>query len=409
MNDLILMTIAVVLLLLGSVVSYRYPRAGFFSAVAAVMTAFLACASPEYGIFILLIGILNLISLDAIRSKIRGIDYGLVGFMVIVTMYIFNTAELSLVLASFVLVSVPTYILVMMREDEMDVEVGVKYIVFMVIATVLFLTGAIILAKGIESLYVLGYVALILGLALELGIAPLHEWVPDIFARADPVPLSIIASIAKIVPFVVAFRILYSTATELTGAVMVFTALLAATSMFIGNIGALTSREHGRVLGYSTVANMGYLMSSLLAVTEPEFLPLALAGGLLLLFSNACGKIGFFSAMKGEDAYSPFTYMLSFSFLGVPPLIGFWGKLFIAITLIRIEYVWLAVILLINSAVSIPYYLRLAKELGKSWHTSLTGFIVLASVLITLITIAPNWFVDGIEALMPLILIEMGG
>lgn len=411
MNDLMLMLAAIVVIVLGSIVSVRSPKAGLYGAILALIIAFLACDSPQYGVFIFAIAILNLASLGALKSKIQGIDYGLVGLMGVVTMYIFNTADLSLVLASLVLVSTPTYLLVMIREGGVDVEVGIKYITFMVIATVLFLIGAVILATEIKSLYILGYVTLVIGLALEVGIAPLHEWVPDIFARADPVPVSIIASMAKVVPFVAAMRILYSTSTELTAAVTVFTAVLAAVSMFIGNIGALTSKEPARVLGYSTVANMGYVLSCMVAVINPEFLGIALAGGLLLLFSNAAGKIGFLNAIKGENAYSPLMYLLAFSFLGVPPLLGFWGKLFVAIALLKVGYLWLAAILVINAAISIPYYLRLAKVLGGDWHINFTNIIAVAVVIFVMVTIIPpTWFVDAIETLIPLLgLTGIGG
>jgi len=411
MNDLMLMLAAIVVIVLGSILSFKSPKIGLYGAVLALIIAFIACVSPQYGIFIFAIAILNLISLSAVKSKIKGIDYELVGLMGVVTMYIFNASDLSLVLASLVLVSTPTYLLVMIREGGMDVEIGIKYIVFMVIATVLFLIGAVILATGIESLYILGYVMLIIGLALEVGIAPLHEWVPDVFARADPVPISIIASMAKVVPFVAAMRILYSTSTELTVVVTVFTAGLAAVSMFIGNIGALTSKEPARVLGYSTVANMGYVLSCVVAVINPEFIAVALAGGLLLLFSNAAGKIGFLNAIKGGGAYSPLMYLLAFSFLGVPPLLGFWGKLFIAIALLKVGYLWLAVILVINAAISIPYYLRLAKMLGGDWRLNFTNIIAVVVVIFVMITIIPpTWFVEAIEMLIPLMgLTGVGG
>ncbi len=409
MIEMPLTIIAIVILVLGSIASLKSPKLGLYSAVLSIIIAFLACIFPQYGVFILAIGLINLASLNAINSKIKGIDYGLVGFMTIITLYIFNTNDLSLLLASLVMVSAPTYILVMIREGGMNTKVGIKYITFMVLATILFLMGAIILATGITSLYILGYVMLVIGLALEVGIAPLHEWVPDVFASADPIPISIIASMAKVVPFVAAFRILYSTSMELTAVVTIFTAVLAAVSMFIGNIGALTSKEHARVLGYSTVANMGYVLSCVVIITNPEFIVLALAGGLLLLFSNAAGKIGFLNAIKGDGAYKPLMFLLAFSFLGVPPLLGFWGKLFIVIGLAKVGYIWLAVIVILNSAISIPYYLRLAKELGGDWNVNLTNVISVAVVLIILIVISPNWFMTGVETIVPWIGLGIGG
>ncbi|MCK4398208.1 MAG: hypothetical protein KAV25_04380 [Methanophagales archaeon] len=402
---------ALVILTLGSIGSFKNSKLGFYGAIIALVIAFSAIALSvphflSYGIFILVIAIINLVSLEAIKSEIKGVDYGLVGLMALATMYIFNTSDFALVLAALVLVSVPTYILVMVREGGANVEVGIKYITFMVLATVLFLIGAIILVYTKNafdgSLYVLGYVMLVLGLCLEVGVAPLHEWVPDVFSSADPIPISIIASLAKIVPFIAALWILVYTSCYLTASITLFTAVIAAISMFVGNIGALTSKELGRVLGYSTVAGMGYVLTCLVVVARPEYLYLALTGGLLMLFANAAGKIGFFNAIKGGGAYSPLMYILAFSFIGVPPLMGFWGKLFILLSLAKMEYFWLVGIVVINSAISIPYYVRLATELGVDWKPNLTNFICLAAVVMVLVTVfllPVEWFYSTMEVI----------
>ncbi len=404
---------ALVILTLGSIGSFKNSKLGFYGAIIALVIAFSAITITvsaahflSYGIFILAIAIINLVSLEAIKSEIKGVDYGLVGLMALATMYIFNTSEFALVLAALVLVSVPTYILVMIREGGANVEVGIKYITFMVLATVLFLIGAIMLVYTKSafdgSLYVLGYVMLVLGLCLEVGVAPLHEWVPDVFSSADPIPISIIASLAKIVPFIAALWILVYTSCDLTVSITLFTAVIAAISMFVGNIGALTSKELGRVLGYSTVANMGYILSCFVVVAEPKFIYLALTGGLLMLFANAAGKIGFFNAIKGGGAYSPLMYLLAFSFIGVPPLMGFWGKLFILLSLAKMEYFWLVAIVVINSAISIPYYVRLATELGVEWKPNLTNFICLAAVVMVLVTVfllPVEWFYSTMEVI----------
>ena len=402
---------ALVILTLGSIGSFKNSKLGFYGAIIALVIAFSAIAVSaahfiSYGIFILAIAIINLVSLEAIKSEIKGVDYGLVALMALATMYIFNTSDFALVLAALVLVSVPTYILVMIREGGANVEVGIKYITFMVLATVLFLIGAIMLVYTKNafdgSLYVLGYVMLVLGLCLEVGVAPLHEWVPDVFSSADPIPISIIASLAKIVPFIAALWILVYTSCDLTASITLFTAGIAAISMFVGNIGALTSKELGRVLGYSTVAGMGYVLTCLVVVARPEYMYLALTGGLLMLFANAAGKIGFFNAIKGGGAYSPLMYILAFSFIGVPPLMGFWGKLFILLSLAKMEYFWLVGIVVINSAISIPYYVRLATELGVDWKPNLTNFICLAAVVMVLVTVfllPVEWFYSTMEVI----------
>jgi len=120
------------------------------------------------------------------------------------------------------------------------------------------------------------------------------------------------------------------------------------------------------------------------------------------VFANAAGKIGFFNAIKGEGAYSPLMYILAFSFIGVPPLMGFWGKLFILLPLVEMRYIWLVALVVINSAISIPYYIRLASELGIGWKANTTNFICVAVVVITLVTVAflpVEWFLTGMKSL----------
>lgn len=405
---MMLMFGALVILSLSSAFSVKYRDLGFIGAIVAIILGFSAVtlANPAliyYSAFVLVISIINLVSLKTIKSVIQGVDYGLVGLMALATLYIFTTQDLAMVLAAFVLVSVPTYILVMVREGGANVEVGIKYITFMVLATVLFLIGALMLAYTQNAfnglLYILGYVMLVVGLSIEVGVAPLHEWVPDVFTSADPIPMSIIASLAKIVPFVIALKILISTANPLTVSITLFTAVLAAISMFTGNIGALTSREPARILAYSTVANMGYVLACVVVVIKPEFFYFALTGALLMLFANAAGKIGFFNAIKNKGAYSPLMYLLAFSFIGLPPLMGFWGKLFILISLVKAEYIWLVALMVLNSAISVPYYLRLARELGVGWKTDLTNYICVAAVIIIFVTFLPDWFFKGVEVI----------
>ena len=409
MSDTMLMMLgAFVILTLCSVFSVKVRDLGFLGAIVATLLGFVAVTLNDpnliyYSAFVVVISLVNLASLKMIKSVIQGVDYGLVGLMALATLYIFTTQDLAMVLAVFVLVSVPTYILVMVREDGTNVEVGIKYITFMVLATVLFLIGAVILAYTKNAfnglLYILGYVMLVSGLSMEVGVAPLHEWVPDVFSSADPIPLSIIASLAKIVPFVIALKILISTTSPLTASITLFTAVLAAISMFTGNIGALTSKGPARILAYSTVANMGYVLACIVVISKPEYFYFALTGALLMLFANAAGKIGFFNAIKNKGAFSPLMYMLAFSFIGLPPLMGFWGKLFILFSLVKAEYIWLVAIMVLNSAISVPYYLRIARELGVEWKADLANYICIATVIIIFITFLPDWFFRGMEVI----------
>lgn len=400
-----LVLLSLIMITLSSALSWKTMRVALLVCTVALLIMLLSKEYLAYSTFIVIIVLLNLISFSLMkRRQIAGGDYALVALMALATIYVLHTLDLAMALATFVLVSVPTYILVMISDEKANVNAGIKYITFMVIATVLFIIGASILVFTHHEfnpfLYVTGYILLLLGLCLEVGCAPLHEWVPDVFSAADPIPVSIIASLAKIVPFVVAYKILVATANPLIASVSLLTALLAIFSMFLGNIGALTAKELSRVLAYSTVANMGYILATLVVIIKFESMYLAFAGGTLQLFVNAFGKVGFFTSIKNGGTSTPLMYTLALAFIGLPPLMGFWSKLFITLSLLDVGYMWLAVGLVINSAISIPYYLRLAGELGRPFKKNLANAVAIVTAIMVLSTIIPpDWFIGGIKIL----------
>ncbi len=400
-----LIVASLILIALGSALSFKSSKSVFVISLIALLIMLLLPEYRSYVALVIAIGVLNLLSMTLMKNQIKGVDYALTALIAIATVYVVFTNDLAMILLMFVITSIPTYVLIMTSEGKANVDVAVKYITFMVFATVLFLAGAMLLvySNSVNAgyLYVLGFVMLIIGLGMEVGCAPMHEWVPDVFDTADPIPVSIVASIAKIVPFVVAYKILIMTANPLTTKMVLFVAFVAAVSMFIGNIGALTSTNPARILAYSTVANMGYILATLVALINLNWIYLAFAGALLQLMANAFGKVGFFVSIKDGGASTYLTYALAFSFIGMPPLIGFWGKLFILLSLVKVGYIWLALILVINSAMSVPYYIRLARILAKPTIPSIVNAIVLSAVALTFITIVPpNWFIDLAKAII---------
>ncbi|GAB6945890.1 NADH-quinone oxidoreductase subunit N [Vulcanisaeta sp. JCM 16161] len=363
-----------------------------------------------YVAFLVVIGVLGMVTLMRLNSPIRGVDYILVSIMIIATVLALYTSNLALTLLSLMLVSAPTYLLILVGDPSISIEVGVKYVVNMIIATVLFFVGAVIISSGPSLItYIIGFSLLLLGLSLEVGVAPMHEWVPDVFTAGNPIPVAIIASIAKIAPFIVAVKITLTTM-GLYRVPPYYLAYIASAfaviSMFLGNIGALTSRESPRVLAYSSIANMGYVMAAFAAAIMGAqgmgiTLGLALAGLLLQLFMNAVGKMGFFNTVfsRGNNAVS--TWLISLAFIGTPPLLGFWSKLYIILALVYGNLAWLAILLVINSVISVPYYVRLARDLGTGWKGGLAeALIIVFTILVLSTTIPPSWLIHPIMNLI---------
>ncbi len=366
--------LALIVLTMGTALSLRWKRLGVIAGIASIL---LVLRFEPLLLIVTLIALMNLISLDLIGRK-YGTVFALPALMLIATVHAFYTSDLPSLIVCFIVASVPTYALVLISED-LRTKTAIKYVTFMVTATILFVLGLILIY---ENFKLIGSFLLLTGLALEVGIAPLHEWVPDVFSEADPISASIIASLAKFVPFLIAFRVLGG---EMDFLSLTFLIALAVISMFVGNIGGLTSNEPSRILAYSTIANMGYVISAL--AVNPLSLPVAFAGAFIQLLANSVGKVGFFTAIKG-GANRLLSFILSFSMIGVPPLLGFWGKFFIATSLLKSNLTFLAIILVVNSVMSVPYYVRLARFFDRG-RSALASAVVGVCVLISL-TIYPN-------------------
>jgi len=392
-----------------------------YSWVAPLISMLILLITPNtylltYVSFIVVIGILGIVTLMRLNSLIRGADYMLVAIMIIATVLALYTSNLALILLSLMLVSAPTYLLILMGDPNVSIEVGIKYVVNMIIATVLFFVGAVIISSGPSLVtYIIGFSLLLLGLSLEVGAAPMHEWVPDVFTAGNPIPVSIIASIAKIAPFIVAVKVILTTMGSIPPYYLAYiVGAFATISMFLGNIGALTSRENARTLAYSSIANMGYVMAALAAAImgyalhSMITLGLALVGLITQLFMNAAGKMGFFNSVysKGNNAVS--TWLISLAFIGTPPLLGFWSKLYIILALVYGNLVWLAVLLVINSVISVPYYVRLARDLGTGWKRGLAeGLIIAFTIIVLSTTIPPTWLIHPIMNLTNYLILRL--
>jgi len=392
-----------------------------YSWVAPLISMLILLITPStylltYVSFIVVIGILGIVTLIRLNSPIRGADYMLVAIMIIATVLALYTSNLALILLSLMLVSAPTYLLILMGDPNVSIEVGIKYVVNMIIATVLFFVGAVIISSGPSLVtYIIGFSLLLLGLSLEVGAAPMHEWVPDVFTAGNPIPVSIIASIAKIAPFIVAVKVILTTMGSIPPYYLAYiVGAFATISMFLGNIGALTSRENARTLAYSSIANMGYVMAALAAAImgyalhSMITLGLALVGLITQLFMNAAGKMGFFNSVysKGNNAVS--TWLISLAFIGTPPLLGFWSKLYIILALVYGNLVWLAVLLVINSVISVPYYVRLARDLGTGWKRGLAeGLIIAFTIIVLSTTIPPTWLIHPIMNLTNYLILRL--
>ncbi|ACO03402.1 MAG TPA: NADH-quinone oxidoreductase subunit N [Persephonella sp.] len=216
-------------------------------------------------------------------------------------------------------------------------------------------------------------ILLIIGLALKAAAVPFHFWTPDAYEGAPTPITAFMAVAAKIATFAVILRVMVEAFPFISKEWSFAWAILAAASMIIGNIIALRQENVKRMLAYSSVAHTGYILAAIAAPTGMGFSALIFysliyifmgIGGFILLSAleknhNWSNHIDDFKGLaKRSPMMALFMLIFMFSMLGIPPTVGFMGKLGVFLALIGSDIWWLAVTLVVMSIVSAGYYLR---------------------------------------------------
>ncbi len=231
---------------------------------------------------------------------------------------------------------------------------------------------------------VFGLVFVVAGVAFKVGVAPFHMWIPDVYHGA-PTPVTlIIGSGPKLAAFAMAIRLLVNGLHDLAQDWQQMLAVMALLSMAIGNIAAIAQSNLKRMLAYSTIAHMGFMLLGLMSgVVRGNTLSAADAYGSALFYVivytimtlASFGMILFLSRpgfesdtledMRGLSRRSPwFAFLMMVTMLslaGLPPTAGFYAKLAVFSAAVSAGYVWLAVVAVMLSLVGAFYYLRVVK------------------------------------------------
>lgn len=231
------------------------------------------------------------------------------------------------------------------------------------------------LAQGADRLALLIAVGfIVIGLAFKLAAFPAHAWMPDV-AQASPAPA---AAFLTVVPKIGAAIALarFVTVLPATRDVTLLIALLAAVTMTLGNLAALWQQDVRRLLGWSSVAQSGFALMAVAAIPSS---PDARASLLLFLLTYAIANLAAFSVvivLRGRTALHDYAglareapgpalmlILALLSLVGIPPLVGFFGKFMLYRTTLEGGLGWLAVVAVLNTAVSLFYYLRIASSM----------------------------------------------
>ena len=225
-------------------------------------------------------------------------------------------------------------------------------------------------------LLVFGLVFLLVGIAFKLGVAPFHMWIPDVYEGAATPVTQFIGTAPKLAAFAMAFRLLVDGLWGLAEEWRQMLIILAVLSMGIGNLLAIAQTNLKRMLAYSTIAHMGFMLLGLLSATASGYAASLFyvtvyalmsmgAFGAIILLSSRQSEADELADLTGLARRSPwFGFMvliLMFSMAGVPPFAGFWAKWFVLKEVVQAHDVWLATVAVMFSLVGAYYYLRVIK------------------------------------------------
>ncbi|MBF0217768.1 MAG: NADH-quinone oxidoreductase subunit N [Candidatus Omnitrophica bacterium] len=305
-----------------------------------------------------------------------------------------SSQEMITFYISLELLSISSYILASYeRTSARSTEAGMKYLLLGAMASGILLFGISLVYGATGTLHfqeiarsavlqdppailTLGLVLILAALSFKIAVVPFHMWVPDVYEGA-PTPVAAFFSVAtKMAGFALVIRLFtgpFGALTPKWGALM---AMISAVTMIVGNLLAIPQTNIKRFMGYSGIAQAGYIIMGI-AMASGKGLGSAVFYLVAYLFSNLAAFIVIiiFSAKTGDDTIEAYRGLsrrspgLAFALLialmslgGVPPLAGFLGKLYIFSAAVEQGYMWLVVLGVLMSVVSIYYYLMILKR-----------------------------------------------
>ena len=350
-------------------------------------------------LFILGGALIVLMSPDYIRDLRRGFGeyFALVAFMVLGLCFMASAGDLIVLYIAFELSSITGYVLATwMRDDPRGNEAGIKYFIYGASSSAVLIYGlsllygatgtvlikpmAQILALQPSVLGVVGAAMVIAGIGYKISMVPFHWWTPDVYEGA-PTPVTALLSVGpKLAGFAILIRLMSAIQATAPFAWPVALGLLATATMFAGNLLAIHQRNIKRLLAYSSIAHAGYLLIGIIvAFYDPLGLQAFLYYAAAYLFMNlgAFAVALIVEAQTGSSDLDDFAGLARrapwlaaamtvflVSLVGIPPTGGFVGKLLLFGAAIKTpKLAWLAVVGVINSAISLYYYMQIARSM----------------------------------------------
>ncbi len=363
--------------------------------------------------------------------------YALLMFTTIGALLLAFSTDLLMMFVAWEMMSIPSYVLTgFKKKDPASNEASVKYFITSAFASAILLYGIsliygitgstniyqIIGSAGSSSLGPIGTLALafvLAGFGIKLATVPFHMWIPDAYQGAPTIVSAVLSTATKGATFAPAARIffvLFSAHVFQIDWSLTF-AVLATLSMIFGNFAALTSKSVTRILAYSSIGQAGYILIGFASGGVPgltgsfyhilnyaSMQTCAFLAAAIIIREVGSDDLDAFNGVGKRMVIAPVALSVSLLALGgLPPLNGFWSKLVLFYSAINADLGWLAVIAIINSFVSIAFYVRIVKHMyvdappstSKLFEsTSFKVALVIASVVIILTGIYPYPFIQ---------------
>jgi NADH-quinone oxidoreductase subunit N len=316
--------------------------------------------------------------------------FGVLGMMVMISAHNLLTIYLGLELLALC-----QYAMVALQRDSgVASEAAMKYFVLGALASGMLLYGMSMLYGATRSLdiaeigtylsqaakddlvLIFALAFIVVGLAFKLGAAPFHMWIPDVYHGAPTAVTLYIGTAPKIAAFALLMRLLVDGLGDLHGQWQGMLIVLSILSMAVGNVIAIAQVNLKRMLAYSTIAHVGYLLLGVLTASGGGYSAsmfyvivytiMSLGGfGMIILLSRAGFEADKIEDFKGLNERSPwFAFMMAIlmlSMAGIPPFLGFWAKFAVLEAVVRSGLVWLAVVAVLFAIIGAFYYLRVIK------------------------------------------------
>jgi NADH-quinone oxidoreductase subunit N len=369
---------------------------------------------------LLTVAVVFVYSTDYLRRRaiLKGEYYVLGLFATLGGMVLISAGSLITLYLGLELMSLCLYAMVAFdRESGIAAESAIKYFVLgsMASGTLLYgmsivygVTGSLELAAIATAVHngfsdnvglIFGIAFLIVGIGFKLGAVPFHMWIPDVYEGSPTCVTVFIGTASKLAAFALAMRLLPEALAGSQADWSQMLVVLSVLSIAIGNVVAVAQTNLKRMLAYSTISHVGFILLGILSGTAQGYQAAMFymisyvvvasgAFGMILLLARQGFEADKLVDFKGLNARSPWfagmMAILMFSLAGLPPFVGFWAKLGVIQAVLNVNFTWLAVVAVLFSVVGAFYYLRIVKLMyfdDPTDSTVLGGSVLMRTVL----------------------------